>query len=203
MVHRNGRAPGTFKKKVVKTSSDQNRQLQRLAEKSLGGSNLRQQVKLPPGEDLDEWLAYNCTSASIPQKRNPENYSEQKGREGPTRYFWWRAPIILLSSCSRAPLGAALSPSGMRKRITSYLSLKRTIYMAPLRSFSSSLGSPVLFVTLPRGRKKKKNQTKKTHSLLCPPLSAPSIAQCSTLSTKFKSSTRTLASSAPLNRAPS
>lgn len=59
--YRSGRAPGTFKKKVVKTSADQNRQLQRLAEKSLGGSNLRQQVKLPPGEDLDEWLAYNCT----------------------------------------------------------------------------------------------------------------------------------------------
>lgn len=55
------RAPGTFKKKDVKTSAEKNRQLQKLAEKSLGASNLRKSVMLPPGEDLDEWLAYNCT----------------------------------------------------------------------------------------------------------------------------------------------
>lgn len=36
-----------------------NTNFQRLAEKSLGSTNLRQVVKLPEGEDLNEWLAYN------------------------------------------------------------------------------------------------------------------------------------------------
>lgn len=64
----------------------------------MGGSNLRQQVKLPPGEDLDEWLAYNCTSSVSLQHGNPEHDGLVAAEDGPPRYFWVDF-FLLLSSC--------------------------------------------------------------------------------------------------------
>ena len=42
-----------------------NWQLKQFAEATLGSGSLRKAVKLPEGEDKDEWLAVNCMCRSI------------------------------------------------------------------------------------------------------------------------------------------
>ncbi|KAJ5363439.1 Mob1/phocein [Penicillium cataractarum] len=42
-------------------------QLRQFAEATLGSGSLRKAVKLPEGEDLNEWLAVNGTSPKIPR----------------------------------------------------------------------------------------------------------------------------------------
>jgi len=48
----------TWKKHPIKEGSKVQK-LSKLAEASLGSGNLRLAVKVPEGEDLNEWLAYN------------------------------------------------------------------------------------------------------------------------------------------------
>jgi MOB kinase activator 1 len=55
---RNARTRGPFKPRgAVKGSSSY--QLRQFAEATLGSGSLRKAVKLPEGEDLNEWLAVN------------------------------------------------------------------------------------------------------------------------------------------------
>ncbi|KAG9458082.1 hypothetical protein H6P81_002590 [Aristolochia fimbriata] len=74
----------TFRPKKNAPSGSKGQQLQRHIDATLGSGNLREAVKLPPGEDINEWLAVNtvdffnqvnllygtltefCTSASCP-----------------------------------------------------------------------------------------------------------------------------------------
>lgn len=43
----------------------QGAQLRKYIDATLGSGNLREAVKLPPGEDLNEWLAVNSMSLSM------------------------------------------------------------------------------------------------------------------------------------------
>lgn len=44
----------------------QGAQLRQHIDATLGSGNLREAVRLPPGEDLNEWLAVNSNSLSFP-----------------------------------------------------------------------------------------------------------------------------------------
>lgn len=50
-----------FNKNVIKTcvAEIKGAQLQRHIDATLGSGNLREAVRLPPGEDINEWLAVN------------------------------------------------------------------------------------------------------------------------------------------------
>lgn len=43
----------------------QGAQLRKHIDATLGSGNLREAVRLPPGEDLNEWLAVNSTALSL------------------------------------------------------------------------------------------------------------------------------------------
>jgi len=57
----NSRARGPFKPKPSSKGTS-SYQLRQFAEATLGSGSLRKAVKLPDGEDLNEWLAVNGTS---------------------------------------------------------------------------------------------------------------------------------------------
>ena len=61
LCYSNARSRGNFKpQKTTKGTSSW--QLRQFAEATLGSGSLRKAVKLPEGEDLNEWLAVNSTS---------------------------------------------------------------------------------------------------------------------------------------------
>ncbi|KAL8128547.1 hypothetical protein V2J09_017702 [Rumex salicifolius] len=55
----NYRNQKTFRPKKNAPSGTKGAQLQKHIDATLGSGNLREAVKLPPGEDLYEWLAVN------------------------------------------------------------------------------------------------------------------------------------------------
>lgn len=57
---RNARTKGPFKPRSA-TKGTSSYQLRQFAEATLGSGSLRKAVKLPEGEDLNEWLAVNGT----------------------------------------------------------------------------------------------------------------------------------------------
>ncbi|KAJ8448393.1 hypothetical protein Cgig2_022021 [Carnegiea gigantea] len=54
-----GRNQKTFRPKKSAPSGSKGAQLRQLIDATLGSGNLREAVRLPPGEDLNEWLAVN------------------------------------------------------------------------------------------------------------------------------------------------
>ena len=61
LLHRNARAKGGQSFKPQKTNKGTTSyQLRQFAEATLGSGSLRKAVKLPEGEDENEWLAVNC-----------------------------------------------------------------------------------------------------------------------------------------------
>ncbi|XP_052115437.1 MOB kinase activator-like 1A isoform X2 [Arachis duranensis] len=58
----------TFRPKKSAPSGSKGAQLQKHIDATLGSGNLREAVKLPPGEDFNEWLAVNkfCTASNCP-----------------------------------------------------------------------------------------------------------------------------------------
>lgn len=87
---------GTFRpvKKVAK--ENRNYRLQEISKRTIESGDLKQAVKLPPGENLDEWLAMNivefynqisCLYASISDKCTPQTCPKMTA--GPQyQYFW-------------------------------------------------------------------------------------------------------------------
>lgn len=87
---------GTFRpvKKVAK--ENRNYRLQQISKRTIEQGDLKQAVKLPPGENLDEWLAMNivefynqlgCLYAPISEKCTPQ--ACPKMTAGPNyQYFW-------------------------------------------------------------------------------------------------------------------
>ncbi|KAK6139676.1 hypothetical protein DH2020_018514 [Rehmannia glutinosa] len=91
----------TFRAKKGSPSGSKGSQLMRHINATLGSGNLREAVKLPPGEDLDEWLAVNtvdffnqvnvlyatltefCTSATCPKMTAGAKY-EYRWADGVT-----------------------------------------------------------------------------------------------------------------------
>jgi len=59
-AYRNARTRGQFKPRNVNKGTS-SYQLRQFAEATLGSGSLRKAVKLPDGEDLNEWLAVNGT----------------------------------------------------------------------------------------------------------------------------------------------
>lgn len=57
----NSRARGQFGKPQRASKGTTSHQLRQFAEATLGSGSLRKAVKLPEGEDLNEWLAVNGT----------------------------------------------------------------------------------------------------------------------------------------------
>ena len=55
---RNSRQRGSFRPRAANKGTS-NYQLRQFAEATLGNGSLRKVVKLPEGEDLNEWLAVN------------------------------------------------------------------------------------------------------------------------------------------------
>ncbi len=70
-------------------------QLRQYAEATLGGGSLRKIVKLPEGEDENEWLAVNS-----------ENFRTQQGRHKLTSIQWWISTTISTFSTDRSPNSA-------------------------------------------------------------------------------------------------
>ena len=60
-VSRNARTRGQFKPRNANKGTS-SYQLRQFAEATLGSGSLRKAVKLPEGEDLNEWLAVNGTA---------------------------------------------------------------------------------------------------------------------------------------------
>lgn len=58
LLHRNARTRGQFKPRNTNKGTS-SYQLRQFAEATLGSGSLRKAVKLPDGEDLNEWLAVN------------------------------------------------------------------------------------------------------------------------------------------------
>lgn len=59
-TNRNSRTRGPFRPRAANKGSG-SYQLRQFAEATLGSGSLRKAVKLPDGEDVNEWLAVNCT----------------------------------------------------------------------------------------------------------------------------------------------
>ena len=57
--HSNRGTRNQFKTRVAGKGGNTSYQLRQYAEATLGGGSLRKVVKLPEGEDLNEWLAVN------------------------------------------------------------------------------------------------------------------------------------------------
>ncbi|KAJ0690843.1 putative MOB kinase activator family [Helianthus annuus] len=55
-----GRNQKTFRPKKGAPSGSKGAQLKKHIDPTLGSGNLREAVRLPPGEDLNEWLAINA-----------------------------------------------------------------------------------------------------------------------------------------------
>ncbi|KAJ0714057.1 putative MOB kinase activator family [Helianthus annuus] len=55
-----GRNQKTFRPKKGAPSGSKGAQLKKHTDPTLGSGNLREAVRLPPGEDLNEWLAINA-----------------------------------------------------------------------------------------------------------------------------------------------
>ena len=64
--HSNARTRGQFKPRNVNKGTS-SYQLRQFAEATLGSGSLRKAVKLPDGEDLNEWLAVNGRCFTIGQ----------------------------------------------------------------------------------------------------------------------------------------
>lgn len=58
----NARTKGSFKPRSSRGTTSY--QLRKFAEETLGSGSLRKAVKLPEGEDINEWLAVNGTLSS-------------------------------------------------------------------------------------------------------------------------------------------
>lgn len=63
----NARTRGQFKPRNANKGTS-SYQLRQFAEATLGSGSLRKAVKLPEGEDLNEWLAVNGTTTSVEQR---------------------------------------------------------------------------------------------------------------------------------------
>ena len=68
---RNQRTRNQFRTRAPGKGGATSYQLRQYAEATLGGGSLRKVVKLPEGEDENEWLAVNSKSAT-PQLSCPE-----------------------------------------------------------------------------------------------------------------------------------
>lgn len=66
---RNARTRGQFKPRNANKGTS-SYQLRQFAEATLGSGSLRKTVKLPEGEDLNEWLAVNGERLSAPSFSN-------------------------------------------------------------------------------------------------------------------------------------
>ncbi|KAJ0030273.1 hypothetical protein Pint_13490 [Pistacia integerrima] len=55
----------TFRPKKNAPSGSKGAQLQKHIDVTLGSGNLREAVRLPPGEDINEWLAVNSKDFNI------------------------------------------------------------------------------------------------------------------------------------------
>lgn len=62
----------------------QGAQLRKHIDATLGSGNLREAVRLPPGEDLNEWLAVN-SNLSIYLCASHSSY-----------FYWFTIPLLLL-----------------------------------------------------------------------------------------------------------
>lgn len=61
-MHSNNRTKNQFRPRVPGKGGATSYQLRQYAEATLGGGSLRKVVKLPEGEDENEWLAVNSMS---------------------------------------------------------------------------------------------------------------------------------------------
>jgi hypothetical protein len=61
-----GRNQKTFRPKKSAPSGTKGAELRKHIDATLGSGNLREAVKLPPGEDLNEWLAVNSELITTP-----------------------------------------------------------------------------------------------------------------------------------------
>ncbi|KAK6152006.1 hypothetical protein DH2020_014641 [Rehmannia glutinosa] len=64
-VRESARNHKTFRPKKSSPSGSKGLQLKKHIDATLGSGNLREAVRLPPGEDLNEWLAVNIQACSV------------------------------------------------------------------------------------------------------------------------------------------
>ncbi|KAJ0747469.1 putative MOB kinase activator family [Helianthus annuus] len=62
----------TFRPKKSAPSGSKGAQLRQHIDATLGSGNLREAVRLPPGEDINEWLAVNLLYGTLTEFCTPE-----------------------------------------------------------------------------------------------------------------------------------
>ncbi|XP_065878640.1 MOB kinase activator-like 1B [Euphorbia lathyris] len=91
-----GRNQRTFRPKKSAPSGSKGAQLRKHIDATLGSGNLREAVRLPPGEDLNEWLAVNTVDffnqvnllyGTLTEFCTPENCSTMSA--GPKYEYRW------------------------------------------------------------------------------------------------------------------
>ncbi|KAF1873703.1 hypothetical protein Lal_00027741 [Lupinus albus] len=82
-----GRNQKTFRPKKSTPSGSKGAQLRKHIDATLGSGNLREAVKLPPGEDLNEWLAVNLLYGTLTEFCTPENCRTMSA--GPKYEYRW------------------------------------------------------------------------------------------------------------------
>ena len=80
-AHSNSRTRAPFRPQKAGKGST-NYQLKQFAEATLGSGSLRKAVKLPEGEDKDEWLAVNCGLSLISDYISDRGGIGDHGKEG-------------------------------------------------------------------------------------------------------------------------
>jgi len=68
-----GRNQKTFRPKKSAPSGSKGAQLRKHIDATLGSGNLREAVRLPPGEDINEWLAVNILWISLTKLAHSQN----------------------------------------------------------------------------------------------------------------------------------
>ena len=113
---RNARSRGPFKPRNAGKGSS-SYQLRQFAEATLGSGSLRKAVKLPEGEDLNEWLAVNGASCAAPPAHphpSRSHNSKSKRRAHMLSPPQWSI-FITRSTFSTAPSPSSARPTHVRR----------------------------------------------------------------------------------------
>lgn len=76
VTYRNARARNQLRPRAAGKGGATSYQLRQYAEATLGGGSLRKVVKLPEGEDENEWLAVNSKSTPSTGRKRTSDYQD-------------------------------------------------------------------------------------------------------------------------------
>ena len=112
-VPRNQRTRNQFRPRSTGKGGTTSHQLRQYAEATLGGGSLRKVVKLPEGEDENEWLAVNSTSSRTSPKLAGGCVPQGShiGLELHPDWQWWTSTIRSTSYTALLPSSVHRNPA--------------------------------------------------------------------------------------------